>query len=91
LRWPPPHPPPPRRPPRPPGLCHRYVPRALPPGRPACRRLCPCINIVTSSCCLCLQPHGCPPNVGRGAPPRPPAYTNPAWLPPNWVLLTQTN
>jgi hypothetical protein len=68
LRQPPPHPPPPRRPPRPPGLHRRCALRALPSGRPACRRLRLRINIVTSSCCLCLQLTVVLPNVGRGAP-----------------------
>jgi hypothetical protein len=31
------------------------------------------------------------PNTCRVAPPRPPAYTDPARLPPNGVLLTQAN
>jgi hypothetical protein len=56
LCWPPPHPPPLRHPPRPPGLHRRRA-----PCRPARRRLRPRINIAASSCCLYLQPHGCPP------------------------------
>jgi hypothetical protein len=69
---PPPHPPPLRRPPRPLGLRHCHAPRTLPLNRPARRRLCPRINIIASSCCLCLQPHGFPPQRGRARTHTPP-------------------
>jgi hypothetical protein len=36
---------------------------------------------VASSCCLYLQPHGCPPQHRLGRPPPQPAYTGPTWLP----------